>query len=396
MKRRRHYRHRIRRRRSKNHFHLGYLVVGVLVIALLVFASIGAFGTSSVHSTPTATPTVTPTPTLTPNGVSGGDGSTPTPTPIVSPVHSSTLPNSVLGSDYTQWGNFGVAEWQSQKQYFVQYGVNTVKLGLTLPHEPVTSLNTQGAGTVYSYSKLSAILDVFASWGVKAILCDQNSEAEQWFGSQAWVNDWKQVAADFKGDSRVASFEFAGEAYTWFLSPTGPTGGVTDMHSFDVACSYLIDQVRSIDPSRTIMYPIVVGLLTTSPSAFYNDLVSTGVSTKGNMQYDIVHPYYFEDYPNMDPVNDPVGDADWYWNVWVLPQVNYFGAANCFCGETFPWANGYKAGITVHWANQEAFEVAMINHFVSVGMGFTMWDYWGNPYQDGDCLKASNYMATIH
>jgi len=148
------------------------------------------------------------------------------------------------------------------------------------------------------------------------------------------------------------------------------------------------------------MYPLVVGIFTDNVTDFYNNIVSWGIPAKGNLQYDIVHPYYFEQYPNMDPVNDPVGDADWYWNAYCLPQIRYFGAANCSCGETFPWDSaGYIGGNPANghynYANQVAFEVAMINHFVSGGMGFQMWCFFEGEYHSDNSfvnsLKQSNY-----
>ena len=112
--------------------------------------------------------------------------------------------------------------------------------------------------------------------------------------------------------------------------------GSRSLSHFDQACAACIDQIRSVDSSQTIMYPLVVGIFTTNATAFYNDLVSNGIPTKGNIMYDIVHPYYFEDYPRMDPCNNPSDDADWYWNSYILPQISYFGASQCYCGETFP------------------------------------------------------------
>ena len=103
----------------------------------------------------------------------------------------------------------------------------------------------------------------------------------------------------------------------------------------------------------------------------------------------------------MDPVGTPVGDADWYWNTYCLPQIAYFGASNCWCGETFPWPSnggGWNGTTTIHYAIQQQFEIAMINHFVAAGMGFQMWGFFSASQQqaDIDALTNSNYNTLIN
>ena len=113
------------------------------------------------------------------------------------------------------------------------------------------------------------------------------------------------------------------------------------MATFNAACASLIDQIRAIDSSRTIMMPIEDGIFTDSATAFYNSLVANGIPAKGNIMYDIVHPYYFQD-ASHDGSNygNPAGKADSYWNNYILPQINYFGVQNCWAGETFCWVRG--------------------------------------------------------
>ena len=318
------------------------------------------------------------------------------------------IPNSPIGTDYCQYFNWNadtatvVAGWQSVLQDLVTYKATTARLGMALPHEPNAGVQSAGPGSTYNYSKMSAVLNLLATVNVKGILVNQNpASGESWIGSQAWINDWVQIATDLKGDTRVKAFQLWGEPYSIFFSPTGPTGGITDMHSLNVAMAYLIDKIRAVDPTRTIMYPLVMEILTADANAFYNDLVAAGVIAKGNVLFDIVHPYYFES-AAMDPVNDPVGDAAWYWNNACLPQIALFGAANCWCGETFPWVDtngqangGYNGTTVIHAAIQQQFEVAMINYFCSAGMRFQMWDFWGGGYNQAvACLNASNYPAT--
>ena len=301
---------------------------------------------------------------------------------------------SCLGDDYLLNGH-DPSYWAGQLNYFTQYHCTTARLGFQFSDEPSQDLSH------YDYAKMNTVLNYLSSVGVKAILVDQNpGPSEAWAGGQAWINDWLQLTRDFKGDSRIAAFEIYGEPWTEDLASNivGANNNQT-IHNFDVVCASLIDQIRAIDPSRTIMYPNVVGILTDDPYFFLNDIQATGVTSKGNMLYDVIHPYYFEDYPLMDARNNPTDDADYLWDNYVLPQINYFGAQNCWCGETFPWdctGHGFNGQLTIHLDIQKTFEVRMINYFVSVGMGFQMWCFWGDQAQDINVLDNSNYYTIIH
>jgi hypothetical protein len=311
----------------------------------------------------------------------------PSPSPSPTPTPSgSSLPLSCFGDDYLIWNNWNGDPnyWASQIHWFTDYNCTGARLSFSFADDTGTDKDS-----TYSYAKMNIVLSYLNSVGVKAVLCDFGGANSNFYGSAAWVNDWKGLASDFKGDSRIKAFEIANEPYSIYLAPNANT-----LDSFNSACASLIDQIRAIDPSRTIMYPIEVGVMTTSPPAFYNDLVANGIPAKGNILYDIVHPYYFEDYPAMDPCNNPSDDADWYWNSYVLPQIAYFGAANCWCGETFPWdytGHGFNGQLTIHLNIQKTFEVRLINYFVSVGMGFQMWCFWGDQLQDLNVINSSNY-----
>lgn len=316
-----------------------------------------------------------------------------------------TLPNSVIGDDYLIWGNWNgdPANGWGQATYLniiTQTHTTVVKLGITFNDEPAKS----SGDSVYVESKMDATLGYLNTVGAKAIICDNNpSNVEAWFGSQSWINDWVQLATNFKGDQRIASFELLGEPETEFLATNciGANNNQT-IHLLDEACASCIQAIRAVDPTRTIMYPNFVDILTYDSTFFYNDLVACGITSMGNIQYDIVHPYYYEDYPKMDPMSDPVDVAGWYWATVCEPQINYFGASNCFCGETFPWQDtggvadgGWNGQLVIHASMQQQFEVAMINHFCSVGMGFDLWCFSSDWGQMSNCLSASNYYSYV-
>ena len=318
-------------------------------------------------------------------------------------VHASTsLPNSVLGDDYLIWGNWngnpsfwvtagalganGLNSTATPVDWFTYFGCNTAKLSFSFSDDVGSDKDS-----TYTYAKMNAVLGYLNAVGVKAILCDFAGSGSYFYGSTAWVNDWKQVATDFKGDARIASFEFVGEPNQDELASNANT-----LSTFDSACASLITQVRAIDPSRTIIYPVVVGFLTTNPTTFYSDVFAKGITSDGNIEYDIVHPYYFED-STMDAVTNPTGDADWYWNTYCLPQISYFGASNCFCGETFPWGpGGYNGITTIHSSYQQTFEIRIINYLVGQNIGFQMWDFFSSTAQYSDVYSLENSNYIIH
>ena len=333
---------------------------------------------STSTSTSTSTPSpVLPTPTNSPTPTSMPSGST------------NSLPLTGLGADYVVYLNHDPSVWDSQLHFFTQFHSNTARLMFSFKDD-------LGPTSTYSYSKMSAVLDKLNSVGVKAVICDFPGDDSHFYGSQAWINDWRQVAADFKGDSRIAAFEIANEPYPGYMAPNANT-----MHTFNVACSNLIDQIRSIDPSRTIMYPVELNLLTNDINALYNDLVSTGVTSKGNILYDIVHPYFFQE-PSMDGTTSPVDRADWLWFSIVLPQIEKFGAENCWCGETFAWPRGPNGGasgaVNIDYNLQQIFERRMINYFVQAGIGFQMLSFFTTSDQQAqiDALVNSQYYILIH
>ena len=325
------------------------------------------------HSTPIITPT--PTATITP---------TPTPSPT-----SNSLPLSVLGDDYLIWYNWNgdPSAWDSQLHWFKTYNCTGARLSFSFADDTGNNKDS-----TYNYTKMNSVLTKLSSVGVKAIICDFAGSDSHFYGSQAWINDWKQVAKDFKGDSRIAAFEIANEPYANYLASNANT-----MTTFNVACATLIGQIRSIDSGRTIMMPIEFNIFTNDINAFYNDLVNAGITSKGNIKYDILHPYYFQDYPKMDWYNNPSDCADGFYYNLLLPQIAKFGAANCWAGETFCWPRGSNGGwngqINISYSDQQTFERRMINYLVQEGVGFQMWCFFTSSDQQAqiDALNGSRY-----
>jgi hypothetical protein len=114
----------------------------------------------------------------------------------------SGLPLSVLGDDYLIFqGNHngqpnGVpsSTWTSERlAKFTQYHCSVARLGLIFKDAPGN--NGVWVDSFYDKTKMSQVLDLLGSVGVKGILLLQNNgDCNGFFGSTAMVNDWVQVA----------------------------------------------------------------------------------------------------------------------------------------------------------------------------------------------------------
>ena len=122
----------------------------------------------------------------------------------------------------------------------------------------------------------------------------------------------------------------------------------------------------------------------------YAAIINNNIPQKGNIIYDVAHPYYFEGAdggPN-EPANGqtPEQKADWYFNAMIRPAIAAFGAQNIWVGETFAFSSGT-------YALQIAFTTRMINYLVDNGVGFQIWCFYSSTNRQWqiDALTASHY-----
>jgi hypothetical protein len=331
--------------------------------------------------------------------------------PAVSPFMyvkaSSSLPLSAIGDDYLMWNNWNGNPEDGWGQTSVlstlsKWKCTAARLLFTFSDCPGAGVCGEGAASTLVYFKLDAVLNYLSSVGVKAVLCDLASTVCGWYGSPAWHEDWVNLSSQYKGDNRIAAFEIANEPYAAYLDSSANT-----LETFNGACAFLIDDIRRVDSSRVIMMPIEDGIFTDSASTLYRSLVSHGIPSKGNILYDIVHPYYFQDstYDGADYGN-PAGKADRYWNSYIAPQIAFFGAENCWCGETFCWprgtnvtnAGGWDGKLNINYNDQQTFERRMINYFVNAGVGFQIQQFITSSDNSAqvDALTHSEYYNLIN
>ena len=100
---------------------------------------------------------------------------------------------------------------------------------------------------------------------------------------------------------------------------------------------------------------------------------------------DILHPYFWENYPSMDPATTPEASAQWYMTNIVDHYIADFGVKNCWIGETFAWYPNLTHDLQVRWIT------ALVNVCLERGVGIQIWSYFGKQGWTNRALQASNY-----
>jgi hypothetical protein len=293
-----------------------------------------------------------------------------------------SLPNSIIGEDYLLYYNNGSPEVWLQSgtlDHFTNWECNTMRLGFAFSDAYPAPF--EHAHSDYVESKMDRVIEIFDTIGVKVILDNHNvGDHHDYLGSQAWIENWKAIAQHYKGDQRIAGFNIFNEPakYTWHES-------VTTKEEFLQACADLIDDIRAIDPTRTIYFPTCDGMSIgyDDPTTTYNAMANLGIWAKGNIIMDILHPYYFENEWDMDLT--PEEKVDWYVTNKIEPWVNLIGAEKCWIGETFAWTGKTKD-------LQVQYLTAMINECINYDVGLQVWSFFGKRSWCTEALEASSYL----
>lgn len=320
----------------------------------------------------------------------------PTPTPTPYPTPTPTVPPSGSGILYTGFAEdylrtFSdapdpIAEWDqswytTHLDYWGDRGYNSMRLGFNFG---------SGEGSHYSETKMDAVVNWFYdSHGYKAIF-DMHDNSPSIYGSQGFVDNWRNVASHYAGNGKVAGFNIANEpALGTTLNPllyasSGPTGQVTINYELTKYFVYVTQQIRSIDPTRVVFFPTYVMY---RPEITFNTWHSYLLQAGSELNYnviadpyvifDVTHPYYFENI--WDGGMTPEEKAQWYVAREVLPAVTAFGSAKCWSGETFAgWYpgvyddNGVSTTIPATYDLQYRWLKAIINQFDVYNVPFTV------------------------
>jgi hypothetical protein len=306
-----------------------------------------------------------------------------TPVQTLSPFTSALTELSGLGTDYcVYYSDHDATIWRSSwiqddLRYWKNKGLSCTRLGFEF--SDITSSQSTKMST-YNAQKMHKVIDILEAKGHTVILLLQNSPygtMQHYCGSQNFVNNWLQVARDFKGDQRVKAFSLFGEPNhdingydTWDTSIISPLQFYQKMMDLTKA-------IHAIDPNRVVILPFAMGYYTWERADLWiNDLVSVGFREEPNTMVDVDHPYFFEN--DWDGGRTPAQVAEWHGTNMIKPFVEAFGADRCYLGETFAWVgNTTPTAITPSNPSTSSLQLewltAIMNVCVQYQVPFNIW-----------------------
>lgn len=300
-----------------------------------------------------------------------------------------------LGTDYCiYYADHATNVWeksniQNQLAWSKTVNMPVGRLGFQFADYPYTS----GKMSTYSKTKMNQVLDYWNAHGLKGILLLQNiwGTGNGYVGSQAFEDNWLQVAKDFKGDNRVGAFNLFGEAYYNNTSNRNIAPELDTNLKFFKRMIEVADKIHAIDSTRLIILPshcCTQYYGWNDHAKYIADYVAAGVKERPYIFLDIDHPYFFEnswDYV-YGPNTTPEQKVDYlYKNIWKL-FIDEFGADKCHIGETFPWtgqktlkASDGTGGKDPNPELQKRWTIAFVNKMQEIDLSFDLWVFHGSP-----------------
>lgn len=268
-----------------------------------------------------------------------------------------------------------LTRWGSLLNKASKWRFNTVRLAFRFPDSPSTP---ETVVSTLNYTTLDALLDFLSSRGVKAILDLHNyRDMYGWCGSQAWINNWVQMAERYNGDKRIAAFELFNEPFKVTWAPE-----ITSKADLARAFAKCTDSIRLIDPNRMVVWADPRFFQDTSTSLLPSDAVRKnviygfhawvyGAAKEGDVQAALEQAYRVE-------------ERMVWWKQKYPEAILWLGEFGVYGGAA------YEAS--------KAFCIELINWCVANKVGFSWWLYSSNHHVAGSAdsvLEESNYKKLI-
>jgi hypothetical protein len=299
------------------------------------------------------------------------------------------------GEDYLLWSaNTGyLNSWATLLTEMSQWHFNTIRLAFSFadcPVNPDTGGHTQ---SVLDFMKMDQVISLLYSKGYSVIFDLHNwHDMYQYCGSPAWHTNWQDIANHYKGDSRIIAFELFNEPYN--SSDGNPLqaqmwypGTITSRADLARQYATLTDEIRRVDPTRTVVWADPVDYLETNAT----DLLPSNAA-RSNVIFDW-HGWMGD--PTKDTHAASVAYARQKMSEVITWQQTY-PSTKQWLGEfgAFNSVNDHQFAL----ANQEALCETEINICAAHGWGFSFW-LWGqnysstevNSYVYSNILANSNY-----
>ena len=303
-----------------------------------------------------------------------------------------SLPYSLIGEDYLlYYQNHPANIWTTsgQIQKFLTHNCNTARLGFAFADAPPTSTGKH-THSVYVKEKMLEVLAQFQSVGVKVILDNHNvNDHKDYCGSQKWIQNWRQLAMDFKGNSSVVGFNIFNEPNksTWDHSLI--LDGKYDTNAFMLKMKECIEAIWSIDGQRKIFFPTVqgMGIGLDNPQDFMGLVNAFGLN-KQNIIFDISHPYYWENDWDLGAGLTPELALERLEQNTIIPYKSLLGANRCWIGESFAWT-GKTRELQVRWL------AGLIDLCLKHKIGLQIWSYFGKQTWCNEAIQKSGWPGSV-
>lgn len=244
--------------------------------------------------------------------------------------------------DNPQWFGYGVDYKNIQAADFekmLNWNFNTVRLAFRFA-------DGGSHHSILNYTDLDQVLNQLDLNGLTAILDLHNwQDMNGYFGSEAWIQNWVNLAARYRDDDTVLAYEIFNEPFPQQWNPV-----VTNKWQVGFYLARCIDRIREVDPNKTIVIP--------DPQFFMsNEANVQGYIDSGNARPNTVIAYHwwgarsaFSHHANRIAVWQP------YFKLW-LGEMGFLNPS----GGSYPWAEQFP------------YTVDKVNYCLDNNLGFNLW-----------------------
>ena len=305
-------------------------------------------------------------------------------------------------------GNESLNRFRNCLERQAKWNFNTHRLYIY----PYMEATNQPIDRKWDWDLINGKIEICREFGQKVIIdihhqgyyynSDQYCYGKGYFGSERWIQDWRDLTEIFKGNPDIIAFELYNEPFVrWGKDSLGKTydiwdSSVTDYPDVFDAYARCTNAIREIDSSRTVIWgdPFQSNVLPSKDgfNGWFGDVLSQYLPYAGNMYFT------FHQYP---PVN-ATPDNPWAGIEMLQKAMTYVKnkGFNVWLGEFGP--GGYDASPPISLEEEENFAISCINFCVDNNIGFSLWSYYNDHYMGDvfgvplgwydEVLAQSNYV----
>lgn len=159
-------------------------------------------------------------------------------------------------SDYYIGGPDYMKSWNTLYPRLQKWGVKVVRLAAIFSDAPYTRTGWSQPSFL-DYDKLDQVIAFLASKNIKVILDLCHEAIPNWYGTDAWINDWVIAANRYKNDSRIYAYELFNEIgrVTWSPEIQAATIYPDPYRLIQHKLAVCTDAIRATGDTHTLIWP---------------------------------------------------------------------------------------------------------------------------------------------